>query len=205
MFGVVVHVGDFALAVGEVLQDVAELVGGRFDVERLDRLEHVALVVLVENDLGAGDHDLEAFAAHLLDENRDLHFAAGADFEHAGRVGIGEHDADVGAGFADEAVADVARGEELAFASGERRVVDDELHLDRGRIDVDEGNGFALLGIGERFADEDVLEAGEADDVARAGLVDFDLGEAGVGKNLGDGALFLACRPCGCRRSCRPR
>ena len=97
------------------------------------------------NDLGTGDHDLEAFAAHLLDENGDLHFAAGADFKHAGHVGIGEQNADVGAGFAHEAVADVARGEEFSFASGERRIVDDELHLDRGRIDVDEGNGLGVL------------------------------------------------------------
>ena len=68
----------------------------------------------------------------------------------------------------------------LPFTSGEGRVVDDELHLDGGRIDVDEGNGFAFLGIGEGFADEDVLETGEADDAAGARLGDLDLGETGV-------------------------
>jgi hypothetical protein len=189
--GVVVHVGDFTLAIGEILEDVAQLVGGSFHVERFERLEHVALFVLVVNDLGARDHDLKALAAHLLDENGDLHFTAGADFEDAGAVGIGQDDADVGAGFAHEAVADMARGEEFSFAAGQRRVVDDELHLDRGRIDVDEGHGFALLGIGEGFTDEDVFKPGEADDVARAGHRNLDLGETGVGKNLGDSALFF--------------
>ena len=64
-------------------------------------------------------------------------------------------------------------------------------HFDRGRIDVDEGHRFALLRVGEGFADEDVFKSGEADDVARAGHINFDLGQARVGKELGDRALFL--------------
>ncbi len=41
------------------------------------------------DDFRAGDEDLEAFAAHLLDEDRDLHFAARLDFKVTGGVGVG--------------------------------------------------------------------------------------------------------------------
>ncbi len=62
-------------------------------------------------------------AAHLLDENRDLHFATGLHVEVTGHLGLGDHDGNVRASLADEAVLDLTGGEELALASGERRVV----------------------------------------------------------------------------------
>ena len=40
------------------------------------------------------------------------------------------------------------------------------------------GRGRRVIGIGDGFADEDVLEAGQADDVAGVGFVDFDAFEA---------------------------
>jgi hypothetical protein len=125
------------------MQDIAELVGGRLDVERFDGLEHVALVVLVE--MTSGRETMTSKPSRRICSTRMAICISprALTFEDAGAVGVGELDADVGAGFADEAVADMARGEEFAFASGERGIVDDELHLDGGRIDVDEGHGCA--------------------------------------------------------------
>ena len=68
-------------------------------------------------------------------------------------------------------LADVARGDEFSFAAGERAVVDQDPHPDRGRIDVDKLQRRALFAVGQGFADVDVFEAGQADDVAGAGVL----------------------------------
>ena len=77
----------------------------------------------------------------------------------------------VAARFADQPLAHVARGDELPFAPGEGRVVDQNPHPDGGRIDVDKLQRRALLAIGQCFADENFLETGQADDVAGAGML----------------------------------
>ena len=65
-----------------------------------------------------------------------------------------------------EAIAQVARGDVLAFAAGERRGVDAEDHRDGRLVDRDRRNRHRVQRIGDRLADGDVLDAGEADDVA---------------------------------------
>ncbi len=185
------HVDDVRLSAGEGLQDVAEIFVRDIDVERFHWFEQRAVLRALEDDLRPGDEDLKAFAAHLLDEDRDLHFAARLDLEVSGGFCLCDVQRNIRARLADEPLPDLARGEEFAFAAGERRIVDADLHRDRRRIDVHEGQRHALLGVGDRLADEDVLKAGDADDVAFAGRFDFDLLQAFVAENRGDiGARF---------------
>jgi hypothetical protein len=73
---VMVHVGDVRLAPGKIFHDVAHGFLGNFQEQFFDRLQQIAVCVLAINDLGARDQHFVAFAAHLLDENGDLHFAA---------------------------------------------------------------------------------------------------------------------------------
>ena len=109
------------------------------------RLEQRAVFGALEDDLRPGDENLEAFAAHLFDEDRDLHFAAGLDLEMAGGFGLGDLERHVGARFTNEPLSDLARGDQLAFAAGERRIVDADLHRDRGRIDLHKGKRARAL------------------------------------------------------------
>ena len=44
----------------------------------------------MKNDFRTRDHQLETFAAHLLDKNRDLHFAACINLEGPGEFGIAD-------------------------------------------------------------------------------------------------------------------
>src|SRR3712207_9196256 len=74
------------------------------------------------------------------------------------RSSIREDDRDVRPGLADEALAHLTSREQLAFASGERAVVDADLHRDRRRIDVDEREREALFGIGDRRSEEHTSE-----------------------------------------------
>jgi hypothetical protein len=187
----VVHVGDLGFASGEHLHHVAETFAGHLDPEGFVGFEG-ASVLGAEDDFGTGDEDLVAFASHLFDEDGDLHFAAGADEEDVGRVAVAEAQGDVGADFFFEAFADVAGGDEFAVAAGEGAVVDAELHLDGGRVDVGEGDGLPVFVVAEGLADGDFLEAGDADDVAGDagdGLGGFEAAEL---DDLGDGGAFAS-------------
>ena len=119
--GIVLHVDDFRLSAGKRLKDVAEVFTGNIHVKRLHRFQKRAVFGALENDLGPGHEDLEALAAHLFDENRDLHFAAGLDLEMAGNFGLGKLEGHVRPRFSDEPVLDLACGEQLAVATRQRR------------------------------------------------------------------------------------
>ena len=114
----VIHPDDFAFASGDRLQDVAQVVVRHFDVKILDGLEQAAVFVALEDDFRPGNHYFVAFAAHLLDEDGDLHFAARVDFKSAGGFGVVDLERNVAAGFADEPLAHMARGDEFSIATG---------------------------------------------------------------------------------------
>ena len=62
---------------------------------RSTRLELLAVFV-AHDDFGLADHQLEAFAAHGFDQNRELQFAAAEHAERFGRVGVFDADGNVG-------------------------------------------------------------------------------------------------------------
>ena len=121
---------------------------------------------------GRDGGQLEALAAHLLDEDRQLELAATADLERLARLGRADLDRDVAEDLAVEPRLDLAAGDELALATGERRRVDAERHAQRRRVDVEARQRPRVGRIGERVADRDLGQAGDAHDVARAGLLD---------------------------------
>ena len=148
------------------------------DDDVLDRLPALA-VAFGDDDLRLGDRELVAFAAHRLDEDREMQFAAAAHFERVGRVGVGDAQRDVGFEFAHEALANLARREKLAFASGKRRVVDAERHRDGRFVDRDRVNALGFVRVGNRVADVEVFDARDADDVAGRRFLDLDALQSG--------------------------
>ncbi len=107
-----------------------------------------------------------------------MEFAAAGDLERVGGLGLFDAHGDVRLDFLEEPVADVPGGDILAFPSREGGVVDDEVHGDGGFIDLDELHGFDVFGVAGGLADVDVRDAGDADDLAGAGLFDLFAGEA---------------------------
>ncbi len=71
-------------------------------------------------------------------------------------------------------------------ASGE--VLTAERHAQRRRVDVEARQRPRVGGIGQRVADRHLGQAGDADDVARAGLLDVDPVDAVRGLEAGHGA-----------------
>ena len=160
------HAADLGLAVGQNLHDQPQAFLRDLHPQRLERLQRFSIHDLGDNG-GAGDQHFKPFAAHLLDENGNLHRAARLQIEHARHVGVLDLDGDVGFHLAKQAVAELAGGDVFSLAAGERPVVDAELHLNGRRVDLGKGQGVGTLIGGDGVTDVNVLEAGETDDVPR--------------------------------------
>ena len=91
------------------------------DDDFLDRLQRLAgLLVGSEDDARARDGKLEAFAAHGLDEDGELQFAAAGDDEGVLAGGLLDAQRDVALGLLEEALADDAALHLVALGAGER-------------------------------------------------------------------------------------
>src|SRR5205085_3906776 len=112
------------------------------------------------------------FAPHHLDQDRQLQFAAPRNFELIGRVGRFNADRDVAQHFTIKALAQLSRRDVLAFAPGERRIVDAEDHRDGRLIHRDDWQGVWIIRARDRLADLDLFDASERDDLADASALD---------------------------------
>ena len=157
---------DFALARAQLFHHHADEFFRNVDGQLLDRLHQLAVDALGD-DLGLADHEFEAFAPHHLDQDRKLQFAASHHFEGIGAVGVFHAQGNVGQQFFLQALAQIARGDVRAFASGEGRSVHREQHGDGGLIDGDVRQRRRILGVGDGLADGDAFHARDRDDVAQ--------------------------------------
>ena len=134
---------------------------------------------MLGDDLGAADHELEAFAAHHLDEDGELQLAAAEDLEAVRAAGLFDADGDVGEQFFVEALAQVARGDVLAFAAGAAgELLTENCMAMVGSSMMMSGRGCGIFDVGEGLADGDAGDAGDGDDVADLGLLDVGALEA---------------------------
>ena len=178
------HLHQLALAgAGDLLDHGAGI--GVVDVDRdlLHRLQPLA-VPLPEQDLRAGDRELEPLAAHVLDQDAHLQLAASRDLEGLAARRVGDLDGDVRLRLAHQALSDHAGLHLLAVAARERAVVDAEGHGDRGRVDRLGRQGHVDRRVADRVGHGRLRHAGEGDDVAGDGLVDRLLAEAAEGEDL---------------------
>ena len=152
------HLLEPALPAGERLLDLADVVRRDVDGDPLVRLLDLA-ADLVEEDLRPGRRQLEALAAHLLDQDRQLELAAAADLEGVAGFGRVDLDRDVAEDLAIQAGLDLAARDVLALAAAQRRGVDPERHPERRRVDVEPGQRPRVGRVGERVADRDLRAA----------------------------------------------
>ena len=187
------HVLQFALAQRDLLDDDAGIGIVDIDGDFLDRLQAVAVLVLLEQHARARDRQFEAFAAHVFDQHAELQFAAAGDFESA-LAGLLQLDGDIAFGFAEQAVADDAALHLVAFAPRQRGIVDRQRDRQRRRIDRRGRDRLFDLHVAQRVGHGSDLQPGNRDEVAGLGMDDRHARQAAEGKQLGGaGALdFLA-------------
>ena len=170
---VVDHLLHPPLAQREQLGDDADVLLGGVDAHPLDRL--VALAVdLPGHDLRLADGQLEALAAHQLDQDRQRELAAALDLPHVGTLGLGDPQRDVADQLALQPRLDLGGGQVLAVLAGQRRAVDPDRHRQRRLVDGDDRQRLRVLGVGERVADGDLADPRHRDDVAGRGLGGVD-------------------------------
>mmetsp|Transcript_6478 Transcript_6478/g.11126 ORF Transcript_6478/g.11126 Transcript_6478/m.11126 type:complete len:307 (+) Transcript_6478:9-929(+) len=184
------HLGQLALArAGKFLDHRAGVFIIHVDGNFLDRLVTLS-INLAKQHLGAGDRQLEPLAAHVLDQDAHLQFAATGNLEGLTARGVGNLDGDVGFRFFHQALADHARLHLLAVTARQRRVVDAEGHGDGGRVD---GLGFQWVFHGKRadgVGHGGLGHAGKRDDIAGKRLVDILLCEAPESLDTGNAELL---------------
>src|SRR6185369_9884323 len=121
------HLGHLAAALAELVDhDAGEFL---IDIDHcfLDRLQPLAgRRVLAIEHARAADRELEAFAAHGLDQHAELQFAAARDLEGVTAFRFLHLDRDVAFGLAHQARADHAAGHLVALAPRQRAVIDRE-------------------------------------------------------------------------------
>ena len=165
------HLDHLGLALAHLLHDDAGVFLVDVDHNLLDRLLPLAgRFVLLQDDARTRYRQFKAFPAHGLDQDGELQFAAARDFHGILVGGFGHAQRDIALGLAQQAVADHAAGHLVAFGAGERRVVDDERHRYRRRIDRLRLQRRIDGRIAECIGDGALGEAGNGDDVAGFGL-----------------------------------
>ena len=125
-----------------------------------------------------------------LDQHAELEFAAAGDLEGVGFGGVGDLDGDIAFGLAEQPVADLAGGDLLAFAAGQRAVIDAEGHGQGRRVDRGGGQRGRHFRRADGFRDGGVGQPGHGDDIAGAHLIDRDALQAAEGEQLGQAAGF---------------
>ena len=125
--------------------------------------------MVLGQDFRLADRQLVAFAAHHLDQDGELQFAAAHHLEGVRAAGLFHADRDVGQQFLVQPVAQIARGDVLALrgpANGDVLMVN-VIAMVGSSIWMC-GSGFGSLGAGDGLADGDAFDAGDGQNVARA-------------------------------------
>ena len=172
------HLDQVALAGAQLLDDRAHGLAGHVGHQPLDGLALLAVDGAVQHP-GGRHLELIALPAHGLDKDGQAHLAPARHVEGVGgAVDLRHPQGHVLQGLPEQAVPQLAGGDELALAAGIGGVVDGEGHLHGGGGDFHKGQRLHALRGADGVADGDVADAGHGDDVAGGGLGDGLLAQA---------------------------
>ena len=163
------HVGQFAATAADFFHHAALVFVFQVDGEVFIRLALLAVDFLVHHARLA-DGQLEAFAAHVFQQDGEVQFATAGDAEHVGVAGFIDAQRDVDQQFLGQAFADLAAGDELAFGAGQRRRVDHEVHVQRRFVHRQHRQADRVFAVADGDADADGVQPGNDDDVAGFGF-----------------------------------
>ena len=117
---------------------------------------------------------LVSLTTHRFDEDRELQLTASGDFEHIGRLGVGQLDGNVAEHLALESFAEVPRRDVAAGLARRRRGVHAERHPQHRLVDGEARERAGGVRVGQRVADLDLGEPGDDEEIAGGSLVRVD-------------------------------
>ncbi len=189
---VVAHPVHTALASREKLGDRAEVLLRCVDGEVFEGLVNFS-IHLLDDHLRLADRELEAFPAHLLDEDGEGQFSTSLHLPGVRATDVHELDRDVTDELAVQAILDHPRSELVTLdLADHRRGIGADGHRDGRVVDRDGRQGPNVVRVGEGLTDRDVFETGNGDDVARACRVGREAIERPRDKELGDAHVMNA-------------
>src|SRR5690606_27649618 len=185
------HVHELAASLREPAHDRALMLLVEIARDELPRLVNLAVDAALDRR-GTRHRELVALAPHRLDQHRQMQLAAARDAEPIRVVGLLDAQRDVVLGFLLEPGTNLAAREVLAFASGERRLVDLEGHRDRRLVDLERRQAVRMAARADRVRDAEILDPAEHDDVAGRGRLDALALEAVEAVELAEGRVLDA-------------
>ena len=142
---------------------------GRVDREALHGLVALAFDLLLQH-ARLPDRQLEALAAHHLDQHGQLQLAAPLHLPCVRAIRLAHTQRNVADQLGLQARVDLTCGELLPLQPGQRRGVDADRDRHRRLIDPDHLQRARIVGVGQRLADRDLGHAGHRNDLARPRL-----------------------------------
>ena len=159
------HLLHLALAARDHVDDFARIFLGHVDGQLLDRFAAHA-VYLLENDLRLPHLQFVALAAHGFDEDGEVQHASARDHPLAVFLALAHAQRQVLVELLHQPVLNVARGDVLALAAEEGRVVYCEQHAHGRLVYGDGGQRLRVVVVAHGVANLESLDAHQRADVA---------------------------------------
>src|ERR1700737_2963631 len=188
--GLVIHVGNFRFTRGERLENISKIIVRNIYVEIFIWFQRLAARVLVKNDFRPGHKQFEALPPHLFHKYRNLHFTACAERKDSRCIRLAELERNVRTAFSNQTLLDMPCGKELSFTPCQWGVVHKKIHLNGGRININKCERGSFLKIGKCFANRNLIKTGQTNDVACAGMFDFETVQTPISKKRGNTTPF---------------
>ncbi len=169
-FAVRHHVGQLGLAQTQLFHDGALMNVFNINHQLLKWLVNLAVNHFL-NNFRARYTQLKPFAAHGLDQNRQVQLAAPGNLEFVCGFTRRNAQRNVVNQLLLQALLDVARSNVLAIQARERRVIDLKGHAHGGLVNGQGHHGFDFVGVTQGVGDAEFVDAGDADDVTRVGFL----------------------------------
>src|SRR5262249_27227438 len=148
------------------------------DDQVLDRLHRFAVDFAI-NYARLADRQLKAFAAHILDKDRQVQEAAARDEEFVPfRLARDHAQGDVRFQLFHEAIAQLTARDVGSFLAAEGGIVDAKQHVERRFVDLGGRQGHGIVDVRDRVADVDLVQPDDGADVAGQNLVGLGAAEA---------------------------
>ena len=150
------------------LRNRTEILFGNVDGHTFHRLTANTFNVL-RNNLRLTDGQFEAFTTHLLDQDGKSQLATTLNLPRIGTLGRQNLQGHVAHQLAVKTILDLTCGDLRALdTTSHRRSVDTDRHRDRRIINGNQWQRTRIFKVDQRFADHDVFNTGNSDDVAGA-------------------------------------
>ncbi len=163
------HVLQIAFAPAELFHDRALVLVFDVDAEHLEGLEPLDAIWptdFLEQHARTPDRHFVTLAPHVLEQDRQMQFAATGHLEDLFVVGLAHAHCDIRFELALKPLAQLPAGDVFAFAPGQRRCVDLKVHHQRRLIDFEQRQRIGKIHRRQRATDPDVIQAIDQHDVA---------------------------------------